>query len=403
MTTFAQTIHPTPFSFFDNEASFRSEADNMVLFVKRALGDDVLSVELTSKQIWAMFEQACLTYARYIHELRTKNELVGVLGLPTGTLDLTNLYPHRTFEFLNRMAEPYASFTGIGGAFNAIEGYFDLEAGRQDYDLYTELRIFSGTMSGSLVVDAIPSGSKGKLTVLEIMHFEPLAAQGYLLNSSNITNFLATNFNYESYINSSIFYVYPVFEDVLRRQMLETSFRVRRSNYSYRITGSKIRIYPIPTSFMPGQKLFVRVFPYVDPLAASGNGALNGIAYQDDSIYGISGPSNIPFGVLPFTTITQPGRQWIRQYVLALCKELLGLIRSKFDTIPVPNAEVRLNGAELVQQGREDQSKLVDQLLEYLGELMYDKIVEREASIAENLNKQLKYMVVPLGKAITVG
>lgn len=399
MATFIETLNPTPFGFFDSEPEFHNEADSMVTFVKRKLGDDVLSVELTKKEIWACMEEAALEYARRVHELRTRNELVNVLGLPTGS-NLTNMYPRRTLEYLFRLAEPYASYAGVGGSYNLIEGYFDLEAGRQDYDIYTELKIFSGSMSGSLLHDSLPSGSKGKIRVVEVLHFEPLAAQQFLLNASNVTNFLATNFNYESYVNSTVFYVLPVFEDVLRRQMLETAFRVRRSHYSYRIVGSKLRIFPIPHNTQYNNKLFVRVSAGVDPLTTGG---LQGTAYEDETIYGISGPNNIPFGILPFETITEPGRQWIRQYTLALAKELLGLIRSKFDSIPVPNAEVRLNGDALVSQGREDKDRLIDQLLEFLNELSYDKIVEREASIAENIQKQLRHVPMPLGKSIIIG
>lgn len=405
MANFLDTVAPTPFGFFDSDLEFQGHADSMVTFVKRTLGDDVLSVEITKKQIWSCFEESTLEYARRVHELRTKNELVNVLGLPTASTDLTNKYPRRTLEYLSRMAEPYSSVAGVGGSQNVIEGYFDLTLGKQDYDIYDELKVFSGSFSGSLVAEALPSGSRGKIKVLEVLHFEPIAAQSMLLNASNVTNFLATNFNYESYVNSTVFYVLPIFEDVLRRSMLKSAFRVRRSNYGYRLAGTKLRIYPIPINNLNGTgKLFVRVYAgSPNPLNSGDPDDLTGIPYQDDSISGISGPNDIPFGILPFDTITEPGRQWIRQYTLALAKELLGLIRSKFSSVPVPNAEITLNGDALVSQGREDQEKLSDQLLEFLNELTYDKIAEREAAISENIQKQLRMIPMPLGKAITIG
>ena len=46
---------PTPFGIFDTEKDFQLDADSMVTFVKRKLGDDILSVELTNKQIWMSF------------------------------------------------------------------------------------------------------------------------------------------------------------------------------------------------------------------------------------------------------------------------------------------------------------------------------------------------------------
>jgi hypothetical protein len=258
MPLFSQTVGPTPFGFFDSDSTFQTEADAMVTFVKRKLGDDVLSVELTKKEIWSCFEEACCEYSRIIHETKITSELTNVLGLPTGSADFTNRYAKQTLEFLLRKAEAYANEAFVGGSFNATLGYINLENNRQDYDIYTELK---DVVSGSNVYDSLPSGSKGKLKIVEIFHFEPLAAQTFLLNASNITNFLATNFNYESYVNSTVFYVLPIFEDVLRRGMLESAFRVRRSNYSYEVLGSKLRIYPIPVTELQVGKLFVKVMP----------------------------------------------------------------------------------------------------------------------------------------------
>ena len=392
MPSFVQTLQPTPFGFFDADANFQVEADSMVTFVKRKLGDDVLSVELTRKEIWACFEEACCEYARKIHEMKIQSELANVLGMPTGS-NLTNAYPHQTLEFLMRQASPYSTYAGVGGNYDATLGYIDLVGGKQDYNIYTDLK---EAVSGSVIYQTMPV--KSQIRVIDVFHFEPLAAQHFLLNASNVTNFLATNFNYESYVNSTIFYVLPIFEDVLRRGMLESAFRVRRSHYSYEILGSNLRIYPIPVTDLQVGKLFMKVQAgALDPLNAT---ALQG---QDESIYGVSGPQNVPLGNIPFSSITQPGRQWIRQYTLALCRELLGLIRSKFSNIPIPNADLQLNGESLVSTGREDKEKLLTQLKEFLDNLTNAKLMEQQALLAENMQKQLKYVPMPLGKAISIG
>jgi len=390
MSTFATTISPTPFGFFDSDASFQTEADAIVTFVKRKLGDDVLSVELTKKEIWACFEEAACEYSRLIHETKIVSELTNVLGLPTGSTNLTNKYSQRSLEYLLRMAEPYATNAFVGGNANPIFGYIDIVAGQQDYDIYADLKDFT---SGSNVYNSL--AQKGKMRVVELFHFEPLAAQHFLLNASNITNFLATNFNYESYVNSTIFYVLPIFEDVLRRGMLESAFRVRRSHYSYEIMGSKLRIYPIPITDLQVSKLFCRVLPPQDPTNPS--------AYGDQTINGISGPQNMPLDNLPFVTINQPGRQWIRLYTLALCKELLGLIRSKFQSIPIPNADLQLNGESLVSAAKEEKDKLQTQMKEFLGQLTHQKLLEADSLAAESLNKQLRFVPMPKGHAITLG
>lgn len=404
MPDFTETIHPTPYAFFDSDPVFQTEADGTVLFVKRKLGDDVLSVELTHKMIWSCLEEATLEYSRHVQELKIVSELANVMGQPTGSTNLTNQYPLQSLDFLLRMADAYATAASVGGSYNATLGYINLKHGQQDYDIYQDLYIASkpqrfGGPPPERVIDAMATGSRGKLRVVEVFHFEPLAAQTFLLNASNITNFLATNFNYESYVNSTIFYVLPVFEDVLRRGMLKEAFRVRRSNYSYSIIGTKLRIFPIPITDVDfdglgPNRLYVKV------------GTPNGIldpAYTDDSIYGVSGPENVPFSLLPYGTITQPGRQWIRQYTLALAKELLGLVRAKFQVIPIPNADLQLNGEELITQARDDKDKLNTQLIEFLAKLTDQALQAAQTDIAENMMKQLRMIPMPLGKAIIFG
>ena len=390
MPSFAETINPCPFNFFSSDVAFQTEADAMVTFVKRLMGDDVLSVELTRKQIWACFEEACCEYSRMIHELKIRNDLANMLGQPLSS-SFTNKYPRQTLEFLIRQAEPYASEAGVGGSYNSTLGYIELIGGQQDYDLYTDL---IDNVSGTAIFSNIPDAQKSRLRIVDIFHFEPLAAQHFLLNASNMTNFLATNFNYESYVNSSVFYVLPIFEDVLRRSMLEAAFRVRRSNYSYQIMGTKLRIFPIPVTEVQIGRLYINVATAHDPLNPD---------FQDGTIDGISGAQNVPLDNIPFNSITQPGRQWIRQYTLALCRELLGLIRSKFKSIPVPNADLQLNGDELITQGREDKEKLTTQLKEFLENLTYAKMQEQQSTLAELLNKQLKYVPFIGGRAINIG
>ena len=140
--------------------------------------------------------------------------------------------------------------------------------------------------------------------------------------------------------------------------------------------------------------LFIRVKFMQDPLKP---------AFTDRSIYGVSNLSNIPFGNLQYNRINSIGRQWIRQYVLALCMETLGLIRSKMGTLPVPGGNVTLNGADLVSKGREDKQGLVTKLKEMLDTMTYDKLIEQQALRAENINKQLKFVPPPNGKAIFMG
>ena len=391
MSSFATTANPTPFGVFDLESDFIAEADKMIVFVKRKLGDDVLSVELTKKQIWANFEEACFEYGSVLNQYQAKSQLVNWLGYATGTLSGSeNLYPRESLEFLTRFAEPYASEADVGGSYNQISGSIPLEAGRQDYDIYEELVAADGTK----IVSSSLNTMSGKMRISEVFHFSPQAAYRFFDTTSAI-NYLNNAFSFESFTPETIFYVLPVFEDVLRAGQLDLSNRVRRSNYSYKVIGTKIRIYPIPSQITsPMPRLFMRVKFMQDPIRP---------AFSDRSIYGVSNLSNIPFGNLQFNRINSIGRQWIRQYTLALSMETLGLIRSKMGTLPVPGGTVTLNGADLVSKGREDKKEFITKLKEMLDTMTYDKIIEQQATRSENLSKQLKFIPPPNGKAIFTG
>ena len=389
MANFSNTLNPTPFSFFDTDNDFQVEADAMITFVKRKLGDDVLSVELARKQIWGCFEESTLEYSSIINQYQAKSQLANLLGGATGSLDgQEQKFPRENLEFMLRRAEPYAMEAGMGGSYDMLSGSIQLVKDKQDYDLYSDLMDESGTA----LFDRAENNPKSKLKVMEVFHFSPQSAYRFFDTTSAI-NYLNNEFSFESFTPETVFYVLPVFEDVLRGGMLDMSSRVRRSNYSYKITGTKIRIFPKPTQDDP-KKLFVRVHYSPDPLNPS---------FADASIDGVSNLSNIPYGRLLYARINSIGRQWIRQYTLALSKELLGLIRSKFSSVPIPGADLQLNGGDLVSQGRDDQENLKTKLAEMLEELTYSKMLEDEAAASENLTRILKGIPIPNGKAIVVG
>lgn len=400
MSTFLQTINPTPFGYFDSDTTFQSDADKMAIFVKRMLGDDILSVELTKKQIWSCFENATLEYSKIVNEYAIKSQIGNLLGQPTSS-NASSTYPRQTLELLLRQAEPYAMESDVGGSYESKLGYIELISGQQDYNIYSDLR----EPSGSFMFQNLSSSLQTKIKLTEIYHFSPAVAQQHLLNASNITNFLATEFKYESYVNSSVFYVLPMFEDVLRRGMLESAYRLRRSNYSYAVYGTTLRIFPIPLMTAPAfiNKLWIRYRLKPDPLNPDYKDS-SGNLIQDSTIKNsISNPSNVPFDNIPYKNINSPGKQWVREYTLALATELLGRIRSKMKSIPIPGADLQLNGDDLIVQAREDKENLISQMKDMMEDLTYDKILEKEANKAESINKQLKYIPMPLGKCIIVG
>jgi len=500
MASFASVLSsgdkPTPFGIFDNDSHFQEEADGLVLYVKRLLGDDILSVELTSKQIWANFEEAVLEFSKQINSHQAESYMSNILGLNTGlnetfkrndyghyyylddnqtaddiiididgnnelrknvqvlliqditdprfqnqnqksayddtslhTIDTTGSgnaspiidksigpngkeqkFPRETLEYLIRRAEPYASEAFVGGVSNSVRGFIKLKEGKQDYNIYEDLIVpFEGEELNLASFDntdtqkslfnplyknkLLPTATETKIKVNEVFHFSPQAAYRFFDTTSAI-NYLNNQFAFESFTPETVFYVLPVFEDLLRAGQLDISNRVRRSNFSYKLQGQELRIYPRPQS--NPLNLFVKFSFPADPFKPN-------LPYSDESIDGVSNLSNVPFGNIEFRKINQMSRQWIRQYTLALCKVTLGMTRSKFSSVPIPGSDLQMNGSDLINMGREDKTRLSDSLSETLDKLTYQKLLEADATQSEAMMNILKRVPVPNGRAIIIG
>ena len=492
MTSFASLVasnsKPTAFGIFDSDLHFQQDAESIVLYVKRRLGDDIMSVELTNKQIWTNFEEACLEFSKNVNAHQAESYMSNLLGLKIGpsetfkknsndhyyydsdnpettplliqdTFDprfqnsnkkgqykteeniLTTIieenivtgearpivekrigphgkemkFPRETMEYLIRRAEPYASEEVVGGSTDFVRGFIPLTSKDQDYDIYTDMMVpgkdgndtvalkledwngsndhlsaFNPRFSGSL-----PSNiTNTKIKIQEIYHFSPQAAYRFFDTTSAI-NYLNNQFAFESFTPETVFYVLPVFEDLLRAGQLDISNRVRRSNFSYKLQGKNLRIFPRPTEDSP-MNLFIKFTFPPDPYKTN-------LPFEDATIDGVSNISNVPFANVKYSSINSMCRQWIKQYTLALCKETLGLIRSKFSSVPIPGSDLTMNGSDLVSQGREDKSNLNSSLTETLDKLTYQKLLEADAAQSEQMSQILKRIPIPNGRAIIIG
>ena len=423
MSTFNTTMNPCPFGYFDSDPAFQSDADKVVTFVLRKLGEDVLSVELTKKMIWACFEEATLYFNAVMIEYQAKSNLASLLGTPTGSIDpatgkynlnLINNYVQPNFEFIIRQAEPYATEVGYGQSLQSYSGSIKLELGRQDYDIYEELKDGDGNRlaaymgTGSLDI-------RGRMKIFEVYHYAPIQ---YVFNSNLASNFVASGLPVESYIPDTRFYVLPLFEDVLRAGMLDAAQRVRRSHYSYRVTGRNIRILPTPSNLIPffNDRLWIRVsfpqsavpgiigtyFSGSQPSGSLAGGGAGGggqnFALSNTVLFGASNPANIPMGFIQYSSINPWARNWIFQMTLALSKEILGHVRGKMKTIPIPGAELTLDGDTMLSEGREDKKDLLygeGGLVSKLESLSYEKLDEMSALRAENQMKLLQHLPMP--------
>ena len=437
MASFVTTTNATPFGIYDLDLHFQSDADKMLTFVRRRLGDDIISVELTNKQIWAAFEEATLEYSRFINENMLESHMHNLLGIPVGGITKTitvngqdvvqpvgpnsaeGKLPRENFDIFMRKAEVYATEGGVGGSVDHYIGYIKLEQGRQDYSITTELlykqdgvelNVFDELGLGvvyndnfvfykDIILDATDPvydaalaalykepRQKTKPRIYEVMHYSPQAAYRFFDTTSSI-NYLNNQFAFESFTPETVFYVLPVFEDVLRAGQLDISNRIRRSNYSYEMHGNNIRIFPKPTQDNP-YSLFIRFAFPLNPVAPD---------IPDEKINGVSNISNVPYGNLPYNNLNSIARHWIREFTLAIAKEMLGVVRSKFSSIPIPGGDLQLNGSDMISSGREDQEKLRTQLKEMLDKMTMAKILETQNAQADQLQNLLKKIPIPNG------
>jgi hypothetical protein len=182
------------------------------------------------------------------------------------------------------------------------------------------------------------------------------------------------------------FLMTPIFEDLLRGQAIEFNDMVRKSSYSFEIVNNKLKLFPIPTN---NYKVY---FEYALENDRSANLYYSGSSNTPSGSLPdqISDFSNVPYEDVVYSKINSPGRQWIRKYYLALCKEILGAIRQKYSSIPIPGGEVTLDGAELRSEASTEKEALMTQLRDMLESSLPSKLIEEQAMKAEKSTDILK-------------
>ena len=104
---------------------------------------------------------------------------------------------------------------------------------------------------------------------------------------------------------------------------------------------------------------------------------------KDDTINNVS---NFPIkNYLKYSDINTPGRNWIQRFTLALTKQILGIVRSKYSTVPYPQGDTSLDGETLRQEAVTEQDKLIEELKIMLQESSMSKLIQKKKDIAQNL------------------
>ena len=354
----------TPFGYYDNDYFFQQDVDKIADWCAKKLGYPILEVELQDINLYACIEEAITEFSTQVNMYNAKDYMLTLVGTPTGsTLNNKVISPNmgRTVN----LAQNYGTEVGSGGNVDWKKGYIDMIPGSQSYDLnvlWTNVSESGNTIEVKRVYhDFSPAISR---------YFDPYVGTGAG------TQQLLDGFGWGSYSPAVNFLVMPLYADLLRIQAIEMNDQIRKSSYTFELRNNKINLFPIPSVPMKMWFEYLVVEDRNNPVKNTSTGNITDL-------------SNVPYDFMTYEYISPIGKQWIYKYALGLAKELLGLVRNKYSTVPIPGAEVTLNGADLIAQGREDKANLLTELKELLQAMTRQGQLEQEQAIATAMNYQL--------------
>ena len=360
----------TPYGFYDADNEFTSSADKFADWSARRLGYPIVDVEMQSGSFYACFEEAVSEYSTQVNQFNIRDNLLHLQGQSTGS----SLTGKRVTPTLGRtvfLSQQYGTEAGVGGYVDWKKGSITVVSGSQEYDLNALYAAVSESNSGSIEIKKVYHEAPPAVT----KYFDPYATTGY-----GTANFVE-GFGFGDYSPAVSFVLMPVFEDILRMQAIEFNDQFRKSAYSFTLINNKIRLFPIPEK---DTRLY---FDYV--LTSDRDNTLAMPSGSDANP--ISDYSNVPYDNMQYKYINDVGKQWIRKYGLALSKEVLGTVRSKFGSIPIPGSETTMDGETLRAEATTEKEILIGELRENLEQtsrkIMLESDSEESARLQEKLNK----------------
>jgi hypothetical protein len=372
----------TPFGFFDSDPTFQNDAPKSAVWAATRLGYPNVDVEMRDTNFYSCFEEACFEYSAQVNQFNIRNNIGVLQGTSTlNKITQTNVVGSG-LPYIIKLAQGYGTEFGVGGTVDWKRGKISVQKSQQTYDL----QALWGDISESF----------NRIEVRKIFHgaspaaariYDPFSMTG--MSYSNILN----EMGFAGYSPATQFLMTPIFEDLLRMQAIEFNDLVRKSAFSFELINNKLKLFPIPTYD------FNLYFDYLVGTERDEQGVSNSGSYYNSSGSLVSSNiigdySNVPYETIPYGSINSVGKQWIRKYFLALCKEVLGSIRQKYQTLPIPGAEVTMDGGELRQEAAAEKTDLVTQLRENLEASGRKAQMELRAEESQRMQETLK--AVPL-------
>lgn len=363
----------TPFGIYDTDTNFQSDGPRVADWCAKRLGYPIQNIELLPDNIYACFEESVSEYSAQVNQFNIRNNLSNLMGQATSS-NFTNTYVEGTnMGSLIRIANSYGQEAEVGGYTTQKYGFVETTVGVGKYDL------------NNLWADVSESG---KRIEIKKVYYENTPAisrffDPYAVSATGTLNIM-DEFGFGKFSPAAQFVMMPIYEDLLRIQAIEFNDMVRRSTYSFNIINNQLHIFPIPTDKTPTNIWFDYIV--VEDRDTNSIQKLPNV---------VSSYSNVNYDFIPYRTINSVGKQWIWKYTLALSKELLGAIREKYATIPIPEGEVSLDGAALRAEAQNDKDRLFEQLRQNLEELSRPKQMEYKMQEAENVQKMLNKIPMP--------
>lgn len=373
----------TPWGLYDAEPAFQTDAPKFARWVAYRLGYPIQDVELNDTQFYTCYEEAVTEFSYQVNLFNAQSNMLRLQGSSTST-NITQKNVTPGMGGVLKLSEQYGQEVLVGGNVTLHKSYFVTTASVSTYDLYEVVsKSFADAGSGS-----IPE--RAGIEIKRVWHQAPPAIVRYFdpfAGTGMGTYSMLQEFGWTNYSVATSFMMLPIYADILRLQAIEFNDDVRRSAYGFEVINKEIRILPNPTTSFAIWFDWILTSDRNDPVSNAGG---------SNAVSGASDMSNVPYENMAYTTINSIGRQWIRDYGLSLAKATLGRVRAKYNSIPIPNNEVSLDGTDLLTQAQAEQVQLIEQLRTILEKSTRTAQLLKEAEEKEALQKTLSGIPLPI-------
>jgi hypothetical protein len=355
----------TPFGFYDYDPQFQNDIDKFATFASRRLGYPLVEIELQDLNFYAAFEEAITTYGNELYAYQVAENLLSFQGASTTIAPGNNELVQENLSNVILLSNQYGTEAGVGGTISWKTGSIALSAGKQNYDMNAW---------------AEEQGIQGRIEIKRIFYEAPPAITRYFdpyAGTGTGMMQMMDSFGWGSYSPAINFMLMPISYDMQKIQAIEFNDQIRKSQYSFELVNNQLRLFPIPISHYHELR-----FEYI--LDSDRNNPY--VPKNGKNI--ITNASNVPFNNPTYSTINSIGRQWIFELGLAIVKEILGYVRGKYASIPIPGAEVTLNQNDLIAAATAEKSALIERLRAYFDTTSRKALLankEAEASSQKNI------------------